>query len=157
MRTDRNIKSKVARISTSQNSHGAEQGSEAVGASCSPNKKRPSKIHDFVAACKKLPESIEDAYRAASSGIPYYIPGLLLIAMACALILAPDLVAGFCAVLVMYLGGVTLYLGRKFRELQGKFSEIVKQIEARIYIRGQGWSENDSASSQGPDKKTVLH
>jgi hypothetical protein len=154
MRTDRNIKSKSAKISPSTPLTGPESTPDSASA-----KPVLSRIENIRAAFKRLPMNIEHACHAASAGLPYYVPGILLMAMACSLVTAPKMFLPFSAGLILYMGFVAIYFARRFRELRVKFAEVVKHIEARIYIRGQdpGWGEQQGVDAQGPDKKTVLH
>ncbi len=154
MRTDRNIKSKKVEISSPKPILEQVHSSDSLVA---PS--RFARLETLMAAFKKLPKDIEHACHQATIGLPYYVPGILLIGMSSSLVFAPELFLAFCSGLILYLGFVAIYFGRRFRELRAKFADVIKQFEARIYIRGQapGWSEQEGADEHGRDKKTVLH
>lgn len=89
----------------------------------------------------------------------YYIPGIFLVCMGLSLLLAPTIFVALMSGLLLYLGSVALIYGRRLMQGVEKFREVVKQVEARIYIKGQApqWPQPETQIVAGPDKKTVYH
>jgi hypothetical protein len=112
--------------------------------------------------------------------ILYFIPGVFIFAMGFSLAFSPALFKGLLSGLLIYSGLIAIFLARKLFAAVQKYRKLVKQIEARIYIKGhdlgksgvedgsqnsqsnnntkaKNWSEQTAILEIIPDKKTVYH
>lgn len=120
-------------------------------------------VGQLKGAFSKFRQATGERYRSSRAQIAYYVPGIFLLSMGFSLIFAQSLFIALLSGLLLYVGAMTIILGRRLMTAHTKFKEVVRQVEARIYVRGhpnQGpvqWEEQDNSASAGPDKKTVLH
>ncbi|NDC36583.1 MAG: hypothetical protein EBZ48_00860 [Proteobacteria bacterium] len=62
------------------------------------------------------------------------VPGLLLISLGVAAVLAPQIIAALVAVFLLYLGGIALFLGWKIIQMRRRMQEMLKGLAERVQV-----------------------
>lgn len=86
-----------------------------------------------------------------------YIPGLLLILLGIAVIVAPKLVLSIAAAFIMVIGGVLCYLAYKIIGLRKQFRSLAKNFQAPMYGETFGSEKPDIDITEFEEKKIILH
>ena len=129
------------------------------------NHKIPVEARNFLIKKIKLFSAkalaLSDRYQRSKTQILYYIPGFFLLMMGIALLFSPSFFIGLLSALLIYAGILSIFLSRRLIGFVAKYKALIRQIEARIYIKGHGepqWGEQQAADEiTTPDKKTVFH
>ena len=117
-------------------------------------------MHRWEQELRRIKCDAAERFKKSRRHLFYYIPGAFLLSMGFSLLLAPSLFLALMSGLLIYAGIASIYLGRKLIISVAKYRDVVKQVEARIYIKGHGdrtekWAEQPAQDA--PDKKTVFH
>ncbi len=86
-----------------------------------------------------------------------YIPGLLLILLGVAVVVAPKLILGIAAAFIVALGAIFCYIAYKFIGLRKQFRNLAKNFQGPMY-EGDFTSEKpDIDITELEEKKIVYH
>lgn len=86
-----------------------------------------------------------------------YIPGLLLILLGIAVIVAPKLVLGIAAAFIMVIGGALCYLAYKIIGLRKQFKTLAKNFQGPMYGENFSSEKPDIDITEFEEKKIILH
>lgn len=89
-------------------------------------------------------------------GMPF-LPGLLLICLAVVVLVAPKLVFGAIALVLLSLGLLLCYVAYRIVKFKRQLSDMARDIEKRFTAQGFPLDRPDIDITEVDDKKIVIH
>lgn len=86
-----------------------------------------------------------------------YIPGLLLIVLGIAVVVAPKLILGIAAAFIIAIGAVLCYLAYKVIGLRKQLRNLAKNFQAPMYDTNFASEKPDIDITDFEEKKIVYH
>jgi hypothetical protein len=106
----------------------------------------------------KLPKFQIKQWRTELNGSGLlFIPGIFLVAMGIAALLAPRLILAIVAGLFLFLGAVLCVVAVKVAQLQRKFARMAREFDGRIVVRGVNVVPQTDIQVEPTSKKIVYH
>lgn len=86
-----------------------------------------------------------------------FVPGIFLVLMGVAALLAPRLILALVAGLFLFLGAVLCVVAVKVARLQRKFTRMAREFEGRIVVQGVNVVPQTDIQVEPTSKKIVYH